>query len=220
MLDELGIGWIVLGRGRYIISCDSRMSSHNSAPRISQGNASQIGCEDVSAAFLQASDIYSHIPTQHGSAFICWTQTPAQRSVEQGLTQHGKTPNLPRLSAVERQIQLTLCGNFAPYSHRVGTRPSWQACTGSYSGCTPGAVAGPEHRVGNDFDQDLDSLDEVVMAVNLTERGTMGCAYYAARTEKLYFMEDVKFGSADVVESPIRRPDRYPRLYQMLGGCP
>ena len=27
--------------------CDSRMSSHNSAPRISQGNASQIGCEDV-----------------------------------------------------------------------------------------------------------------------------------------------------------------------------
>ncbi|KAI7476960.1 hypothetical protein KC364_g5395 [Hortaea werneckii] len=44
-------------------------------------------------------------------------------------------------------------------------------------------------------------LDEVVMAVNLTERGTVGCAYYAARTEKLYFMEDVKFGSADVVAS-------------------
>ncbi|KAI7369629.1 hypothetical protein KC354_g1789 [Hortaea werneckii] len=58
-----------------------------------------------------------------------------------------------------------------------------------------------QHCVGNDFDQDLDSLDEVVMAVNLTERGTMGCAYYAARTEKLYFMEDVKFGSADVAES-------------------
>ncbi|KAI7088979.1 hypothetical protein KC356_g2889 [Hortaea werneckii] len=63
------------------------------------------------------------------------------------------------------------------------------------------SVAGPEQRVGNDFDQDLDSLDEVVMAVNFTERGTVGCAFYAARTEKLYFMEDVKFGSADVVES-------------------
>ena len=63
------------------------------------------------------------------------------------------------------------------------------------------SVAGPEQRLSDDFDQDLDSLDEVVMAVNLTERGTVGCAYYAARTEKLYFMEDIKFGSADVVAS-------------------
>ena len=39
------------------------------------------------------------------------------------------------------------------------------------------------------------------MGVNLTDRGTVGCAYYVARTETLYFMEDVKLGGADVVDA-------------------
>lgn len=38
------------------------------------------------------------------------------------------------------------------------------------------------------------------MAVHLSERGTVGCAYYVAREEKLYFMEDVKLGGPDVVD--------------------
>lgn len=39
------------------------------------------------------------------------------------------------------------------------------------------------------------------MAVNLTDRGTVGCAYYVAREEKLYFMEDLKLGGVDIVDS-------------------
>lgn len=39
------------------------------------------------------------------------------------------------------------------------------------------------------------------MAVDVRERGTVGCAYYVAAEEKLYFMEDVKLGGADVVEA-------------------
>ncbi|KAK3708862.1 hypothetical protein LTR37_011192 [Vermiconidia calcicola] len=39
------------------------------------------------------------------------------------------------------------------------------------------------------------------MAVNLTDRGTVGCAYYAARDEKLYFMEDAQMGGADIVDA-------------------
>ncbi|KAK0809733.1 hypothetical protein LTR75_005832 [Friedmanniomyces endolithicus] len=38
------------------------------------------------------------------------------------------------------------------------------------------------------------------MAVNLTERGTVGCAYYVAREEKLYFLEDVKLGGPNIVD--------------------
>ncbi|KAI7321938.1 hypothetical protein KC315_g8978 [Hortaea werneckii] len=79
-------------------------------------------------------------------------------------------------------------------------RPASVASSRTFAGDAE-SVAGPEQRLSDDFDQDLDSLDEVVMAVNLTERGTVGCSYYAARTEKLYFMEDIKFGSADVVAS-------------------
>ena len=44
-------------------------------------------------------------------------------------------------------------------------------------------------------------LTEVIMAVNLTERGTVGCAYYVARDEKLYFMEDVPMGGPDVIDA-------------------
>ncbi|KAF2862781.1 hypothetical protein K470DRAFT_166767 [Piedraia hortae CBS 480.64] len=52
-----------------------------------------------------------------------------------------------------------------------------------------------------EFAADVDTLAEVVMAVNMTERGTIGCAYYVAWEEKLCFMEDAKQGSADIVEA-------------------
>lgn len=52
-----------------------------------------------------------------------------------------------------------------------------------------------------DDDADLDLLGEVVMAVSLAERGMVGCAYYVARDEKLYFMEDVKLGGPDVIDA-------------------
>ena len=55
---------------------------------------------------------------------------------------------------------------------------------------------------GNDgLDVDSDFLGEVVMAVNLAERGTVGCAYYVAREEKLYFMEDMKLGGPDIIDA-------------------
>lgn len=46
-----------------------------------------------------------------------------------------------------------------------------------------------------------DTLSEVIMAVDLTPRGTVGCCYYVARDEKLYFMEDIQFGDVDVVDA-------------------
>lgn len=52
-----------------------------------------------------------------------------------------------------------------------------------------------------DDDADNEDLSEVVMAVNLTDRGTVGCAYYVARTETLYFMEEMRMGNAEVVDA-------------------
>lgn len=57
-------------------------------------------------------------------------------------------------------------------------------------------TAGP-----GELDGDLDFLEEVVMAVNLLERGTLGCAYYVAKNETLYFMEDTKLASAALIET-------------------
>lgn len=45
-----------------------------------------------------------------------------------------------------------------------------------------------------------DTLNEIVMAVDVRSRGTVGCAYYVARDETLYLMQDTSFGGPDTVE--------------------
>lgn len=54
------------------------------------------------------------------------------------------------------------------------------------------------------FDNDseeADHLNEVIMAIDLRDRGTVGCCYYVAMEEKLYLMEDVKHGGLEVVQA-------------------
>ncbi|ORY09079.1 mismatch repair protein 5 [Clohesyomyces aquaticus] len=59
----------------------------------------------------------------------------------------------------------------------------------------------PQSQQCEENDNEDDSLDEIVMAVDLRDRGTVGCCYYVAKEEKLYFMEDMKLGGADIVNS-------------------
>lgn len=73
-------------------------------------------------------------------------------------------------------------------------------------------AAGSE-QAPEDLEFDSEHLHEVVMAVNVTERGTVGCAYYVARTEKLYFMEDVQLGGVDVVDA---REEHRLRLHSFI----
>lgn len=49
--------------------------------------------------------------------------------------------------------------------------------------------------------EDADHLNEVIMAIDLRERGTVGCCYYVAMEEKLYLMEDVKHGGLEIVQA-------------------
>jgi DNA mismatch repair protein MSH5 len=53
-----------------------------------------------------------------------------------------------------------------------------------------------EHENTND-----DTLSEVVMAIDMTPRGTVGCCYYVSREEKLYFMEDIQIGDVNIVDT-------------------
>lgn len=53
----------------------------------------------------------------------------------------------------------------------------------------------------SEADDDADALNEVILAVDLRERGTVGCAYYVARDEKLYFMEDARLGGVETIEA-------------------
>lgn len=46
-----------------------------------------------------------------------------------------------------------------------------------------------------------DAMNEIVMAVDMRDNGTVGCAYYIAREEKLCLMEDIKLAGLDIVDT-------------------
>ncbi|KAL8885773.1 MAG: hypothetical protein Q9215_006422 [Flavoplaca cf. flavocitrina] len=58
----------------------------------------------------------------------------------------------------------------------------------------------PERETDINEREEDDSLNEVVMAIDLRDRGTVGCAYYIAREEKLYMMQDMSSGGIETVE--------------------
>ncbi|KAI9735089.1 MAG: MutS protein msh5 [Claussenomyces sp. TS43310] len=49
--------------------------------------------------------------------------------------------------------------------------------------------------------EEEDSLNEIIMAVDMRNGGTVGCAYYIARDEKLYLIDDMKLASLDIVDT-------------------
>ena len=59
----------------------------------------------------------------------------------------------------------------------------------------------PEDDAAIEDREETDAISEVVMALDVRDRGTVGCCYYVAREEKLYFMEDIKFGGIELVDT-------------------
>lgn len=53
----------------------------------------------------------------------------------------------------------------------------------------------------SDNDEVNEDLEQVIMAVDRQQKGTIGCAYYVAREEKLYCLQDVTDGTLDAIET-------------------
>jgi DNA mismatch repair protein MSH5 len=49
--------------------------------------------------------------------------------------------------------------------------------------------------------RDTEPLDEVVMAVDVRGSLIIGCSYYVAREETMYFMEDCKLADTSLVDA-------------------
>lgn len=64
---------------------------------------------------------------------------------------------------------------------------------GSIRSGPPTTRTGDASQIGKDDD----SLDEVVMAIEMKRKGPLGCCYYVAREEALYFMEEIHLGSTE-----------------------
>lgn len=72
---------------------------------------------------------------------------------------------------------------------------------GLRSGTTNDFYAGEQNRDDEqDFDEDLDT---VVMAIDIKDRGTVGCCYYVAREEKIYLLSDARIADPTIIDSSL-----------------
>ncbi|OOG00980.1 hypothetical protein ASPCADRAFT_511811 [Aspergillus carbonarius ITEM 5010] len=52
------------------------------------------------------------------------------------------------------------------------------------------------------YEQSIDDeLDQVIVAVDMRESGTVGCSYYSAQEEKLYLLGDLRYSSTEIIDS-------------------
>jgi DNA mismatch repair protein MSH5 len=59
---------------------------------------------------------------------------------------------------------------------------------------------GDENGTADDSIQ-ADALNEVIMAIDMSAKGNLGCAYYVATEEALFLLEDVAMASSEIVET-------------------
>lgn len=52
----------------------------------------------------------------------------------------------------------------------------------------------------NEDENGIDDSGEVVMAVDIKEKGTVGCCFYIAREERLGILGDVQFGEENLID--------------------
>lgn len=46
-----------------------------------------------------------------------------------------------------------------------------------------------------------DCLDQVIVAIDMRDSGTVGCFYYSSQDETLYLMGDIQFGGNESINS-------------------
>lgn len=133
---------------------------------------------------------------------------PAKRNRASSVTSVSTSRSKSHVSSVSRSSPALAHNPLpSPPPKRVSLRPpSSRAYSAAASNRAPSTAPSshanePEDDAAIDEREENDSLNEIIMAVDVKGRGNVGCSYYVAREEKLYFMEDVKLGGLEVVET-------------------
>ena len=67
-----------------------------------------------------------------------------------------------------------------------------------------------ESRLTDDDEETDEWENEVIMALEMKERGSIGCAYYTARDEILHFFSETKMADMEIVDACMMCPRRFP----------
>lgn len=115
-----------------------------------------------------------------------------------------RPPSLSRLSSVPRSIlQSSPALPTLPRERRVSLRGSGSHSSIFSSRRDQDVVRAELYETEEETQarEDSDAVNEIIMAVDFKDRGTVGCAYYAARDEKLCLMEDIKVAGLDIIDT-------------------
>lgn len=141
-------------------------------------------------------------PQRHRNGSV--SQGSHRRPVPRGLsTQSTSRPGSQYSTHSNRRSIAASQSRSASHSQRLASAGSSRAFQGDRESVHAADQA------SDDSTLDDSTLSEVIMAVNVSNKGTVGCAYYVARNETLYFMEDVGAGGTAIVDSR-----------QYILGCP
>ncbi|PGH21494.1 hypothetical protein AJ80_03162 [Polytolypa hystricis UAMH7299] len=108
-----------------------------------------------------------------------------------------------------RQIQSSFKRNkkrpVASHASRLSQQPSEGQSSVARSGVPTSAGIPPGERVDLDQEQEQeqeldDEICQVIMAIDIKDRGAVGCCYYVAQEEKLYILGDIVSGGAEMIE--------------------
>ena len=131
------------------------------------------------------------------------SQTSRARTPRSYSEARTSTPAAPRTSRHSQRNPGTQLVSRSPIS-RASTTSSFgplDPVPGSRAGSSPPTELNfLEDEVAIHDREDNDALNEIVMALDLRNRDTVGCSYYVTREEKIYLMGDVKFGGVEIIE--------------------
>jgi len=100
----------------------------------------------------------------------------------------GLQPSSPALSTLSQHKRLSL---HSAVSHATTSSSSRSRDTGVFE----------ETDAEIQVREEADALNEIIMAMDIQDKGTIGCAFYVAREEKLSLMADIKMAGFDIVDT-------------------
>lgn len=147
----------------------------------------------------------------HASSLCCAVTEAASQRMPSSSSKRGHNPT--RRTGRGRGLPFRGAGRSHPYQQRPRTgQPEGVQRRTSFSLSdaisrhqpTPARSAAvslgrSSHPAGHRVRED-DFLDQVIVAIHLKEKGTVGCAYYVAAEERLLCMEEVSGGGMDIIE--------------------
>ncbi len=88
-----------------------------------------------------------------------------------------------------------------PHQNRISLRPNSSYTSSAYRDQDVVRTPVEEPDAEIQAREDSDAMNEVIMAVEMRDRGTIGCAYYIAREEKLCLIEDIKMAGLNIIDT-------------------